>query len=85
MRNYRLRCCEDKIGISVLGIMTTPNYVNTSMIHCRVSGCRKMVQITKYGMRILTVIDKQSGKLVKMDRSTKYVYFILTKNGFLTF
>ena len=67
MRNYGLRCCKEKIRIFVLGITITPNYVNTSRIHYRVLGCKKMVQITKYGMGFLIVIDKQSGKLVKMD------------------
>ena len=58
-----MRCCEEKIGILVLGITTTPNYFNTSRIHHGVSRCGKMIQMTKYGMKFLMVIGKQSGKL----------------------
>ena len=60
---YRLRCGEEKIKNSVLGIMTMPNFINTSMIHCKVSGYGKIVQMTKCGMGFLMVIGKQSGKL----------------------
>ena len=83
MRNYTLRCCEDKIGISILGVTTTPNCFNTSRIHYEVSRFGKMVQMTKYRTRFLTVIGKKNGNQVKMDQLAKYVHFILTENEFL--
>ena len=43
--------------------MTKPKFFNTPRIHCRVSGCGKMGQMTKYGTIFLMVIGKQSGKL----------------------
>ena len=58
-----MKYCEDKIEISVLGVTTMPNCFNTSRIHCRVSGYRKMVQMTKYGTGFLTLIGKQGAKL----------------------
>ena len=58
-----MRYNEDKIRISVLGVTTMPNYFNSSRIHCRISRCGKMVQMTKYRTRFLTIIGKQSGKL----------------------
>ena len=40
-----LRYFEDIIGILVLGVTITPNYLNTSRVHLEVSGHEKMVQM----------------------------------------
>ena len=61
MGDFWLRYYKDIIGISVLGFTATPNWLNTSRIHCRVSGYGKILKMTKYGMRFLMVIGKPSG------------------------
>ena len=69
MGDYRSRCYEDRIRISILSITTMPNCLNTSRIHCGVLGYGKILQITKYGTRFLTVIGKQSGKILCQNGS----------------
>ena len=63
MGDYRSRYYKDKIEISLLSVMTTPNCLNTLRIHCRVSRCGKIVQMTNYGTNFLMVIGNQSSKL----------------------
>ena len=71
MGNYKLRCCEDQIGILVYGNTTTPSCFNIKRIHCRVSGCEEIIQMAKYEIGFLAVIESKVVNYVKMDQLAK--------------
>ena len=61
MEDYRLRYYEDRIRILIIGIISMPNCLNTSRIHCGVSRYGKIVQMTEHETRFLMVNYDKNG------------------------